>query len=155
MKEKLIILKTHSVVDLITNSSTTIFTYSDGSESAVKTLIDEMLKVFNVDKTADDLFYFGVFLEDDYNYFEYEEDDDEEGFELTKELLEETKIKVLKGEIKKPEWMEKREDYRGNYDNYSASTNLTILAKDEKYNELASRLIGYLYSTGHEAEYQG
>lgn len=39
-------LKIHSGVDLITNSSTVIFTYSEGSLSALKDLVDEMLKTF-------------------------------------------------------------------------------------------------------------
>ena len=64
-------LKIHSFVDLITNSSTTIFTNSHKSLNAVKELIDESLKLFGIDKKFDDLFYANVFCENEYPYFEY------------------------------------------------------------------------------------
>lgn len=65
--------KIHSVVDVITNSSTIIYTYQDDSIQPAKELIDEMLRLFGVtDKTADDIFKFSVKSDCD-----CDEDDDE------------------------------------------------------------------------------
>jgi hypothetical protein len=55
----------HSAVEIITNSSTVIYTYSDGSLSAVEELVNEMLKVFESDKKFNDLFNAGVFCDSD------------------------------------------------------------------------------------------
>jgi hypothetical protein len=46
----------HSITDLITNSSTTIYTYSDASEAAMRAMIDEFFKTFGIDKKCDDVF---------------------------------------------------------------------------------------------------
>jgi hypothetical protein len=142
----------HSAVDLITNSSTVIFTYSEGSLQAVKDLVNEMLKVFGEDKSFDDLFYVEVFLKHDYYY--YGDDEEKENFpqvEDKKEFLKETKLRVLKKEIPKPEWMVEAEESDTYYDGYKYPSVLEILTKDEKYSELASKLLKYLYSTDHEA----
>ena len=136
---KIIKIKLHSSVDLITNSSTVIFTYSDGSLSAVKDLVNEMLKVFGREETFDDIFYAQV-LPDDYN-------EDNELPENYKEL----EVQYIKGEIEKQDWMENSE----RYDYYSGDTSLYIIPKDEKYSELANKLLKYLYSTSHVATYEG
>lgn len=57
--KKTIIIRKHSIVDLITNSSTEVFI--EASEETIvilKKFINSLLKTFNVDKTADDLFEF-------------------------------------------------------------------------------------------------
>ena len=134
---KIIKIKLHSSVDLITNSSTVIFTYSDGSLAAVKELVNEMLKVFGKEKTFDDIFYAQV-LPDEYN-----EDKD------LPENYKELEVQYIKGEIEKQDWMENSE----RYDYCSGDTSLYIIPKDEKYSELANKLLKYLYSTSHEATY--
>ena len=53
----MITFKTHSIVDVITNSSTTIFTWASGNSKAmVLELIDEVLAVAGSDKKAEDLY---------------------------------------------------------------------------------------------------
>lgn len=136
---KTIKIKLHSSVDLITNSSTVIFTYSGGSLSAVKELVNEMLKVFGKEETFDDIFWAKV-LPDDY-------DENQELPENWKEL----EIQYIKGEIEKQDWMKNYE----RYDSYEGDTSLNLIPKDEKYSELAKKLLKYLYSTGHEACYDG
>lgn len=166
----------HSHVGLITNSSTVIFTYSEGSYDAVKELVNEMLKVFGEDKTFDDLFYAEVFLEscDDY-FYSFEDKDDEElrveGFDeeliqinniedwkekdgKQNDYITELKKKILTKEISKPEWMIKIEDNEDD-EGYKNSSALEIMPKDEKYSELANKLLKYLYSTDHEATGNG
>lgn len=52
-----ITIKTHSLVDIITNSSTVIFTWASGNaEAMVLELIDEVLSVAGSDKKAADLY---------------------------------------------------------------------------------------------------
>ena len=147
----------HSSVDLITNSSTVIFTYSEGSLGSVKELVNEMLKVFGYEgKTFDDFFYAETFIEDDDYYSETEYDFGfPEDIEDEKTFIKETKLKVLKGEIEKPEWMVNAEEYDGHYECYNIPTVLEILPKSEKYAELAKKLLNYLYSTNHEATRNG
>jgi hypothetical protein len=73
----------HSMVDVITNSSTVIYTYEDGCELPAKELINEMLKLSGeTDKTCDDIFYIGTFC-DSSRYFDCaangdDEDDEDE-----------------------------------------------------------------------------
>lgn len=141
---EIIKIKLHSSVDLITNSSTVIFTYSEGSLQAVKELVNEMLKVFGKkifeeDETFDDIFYAAVLPE------EYDEDQE------LPDNWEELEIQYIKGEIPKQDWMKNSE-----YDEYmERDTTLKLIPKDEKYSELSKKLIQYLYSTSHEASYDG
>lgn len=158
---KIIKLKIHSTVDLITNSSTVIFTYSEGSLPALKQLVNEMLKSFDKTETFDDIFYAQVFLENPDHYFDVELDlnnGEESIFEKLswkerENLIEEIKLQVLKGEIEKPEWMVKAEDGY-DYDGYRLDSILEILPKSDKYEVLARRLTNFLYSTDHEASYE-
>jgi cupin superfamily acireductone dioxygenase involved in methionine salvage len=154
---EIIKIKLHSSVDLITNSSTVIFTYSEGSLSAVKDLVNEMLKVFGREETFDDIFYAEVFLQDDSDYYENDLSPEEltlDDWKETQKVFEALKLSVLKKEIEKPNWMEKIEDEE-NFDGYNSSTSLNLMAKDEKYSELANKLLKYLYSTSHEATRDG
>jgi hypothetical protein len=150
-------IKLHSSVDLITNSSTVIFTYSEGSLPAIKELINEMLKVFDKKETFDDIFYAETFLEDDDYYLESSDYPQELKKGEWKQVIENFnnfKLSILKGEIEKPQWMINVEENLL-YDYYRRSTTLDLQAKDEKYSELANKLLKYLYSTYHEATIDG
>lgn len=136
-------LKIHSVVDLITNSSTVIYTYQDGSLPSLKELVNEMLKTLgHEDKTFDDVMYAGV-IPDDYAK-KTEEGEPNEIPDNYKEL----EIQYIKGEIEKPTWMI---NTGACYDNYDGDTSLHIIPKEEKYAELAKQLIAFLNSPDHEA----
>lgn len=139
-------IKIHSVVDIITNSSTVIYTCSDGSLSALKELVNEMLIIFGENKTFDDIFYAGIFLENNYDYEDYIEESDLE-IDYTEDYIENIKKEVLFGKISRPEWMINAEDCE------NCSTILEIIPKEEIYTELANKLTNYLYSTNHEATY--
>lgn len=146
-------IKFHSIVDVITNSSTVIFTYQD-SVTQAKELVAEVLKLSGVeDKTPDDLFHYGIFCDED-QYLEDIDDDEipEDMPEITgaygsDERKESEKIqtawfnglleKIIKGEIEQPEWMGKKET---NYDDYSYSTYLYLIPKSDEYNELGKRI---------------
>jgi hypothetical protein len=61
----------HSVVDLITNSSTTIYTQAKkGSIETVKEIINIILKTSESGQTADDLYTFDIKAKIDYVYFD-------------------------------------------------------------------------------------
>lgn len=154
-------LQFHSVVDVITNSSTVIYTYQDGSIEPAKELINEMLKLQGIeDKTADDLFYFGIFVDEDH-YIEQAPDSDDltkglpeivgkygtEEYNVScqkrEEALEKLTLQVLKGEITKPKWMEEAEE---NDDIWNPDSYLTLLPKNEKYAELGKKISALLNS---------
>jgi hypothetical protein len=48
-------IKFHSLTDIITNSSTTIYTYSDKSSKACKEMVDEIFETLGIDKSCDDV----------------------------------------------------------------------------------------------------
>lgn len=158
---KLTKINLHSSVDLITNSSTVIYTYSEGSESAVKDMVNEMLKVLgHEDKSFDDLFHSGVFLSDNDVYLESDKVPEEfshfpeEFSHFNSEGFSEFIKKVIKGELKKPEWMsdvEEEEDWNC----FRSDTSLYLISKDEKYEKLGNKIIKFLYSTNHEATRDG
>jgi hypothetical protein len=148
-------IKLHSSVDLITNSSTVIFTYQDGSLEPLKDLVNEMLKTFGRTETFDDIFYADVFLEDDYQYFESYNIECPLTGDDTDSQLKELKLQIIKGEIEKPQWMIDIEGEQSRCDYYLPDTQLEILPKDEKYSELANKLLRYLNSTDHEATRDG
>lgn len=142
-------LRLHSSVDLITNSSTVIFTYSEGSIPKVKELVNEILKMFNQSLTFDDVFNAETFCEDSV-YSESEE----YPLESDVEFLE-LKEKILKGEIEKPQWMREIEEDEEIYYGYRESTYLELYPKDKQYEELSKKIINFLYSTNHEGTRDG
>jgi hypothetical protein len=79
-------IKIHSVVDVITNSSTVIYTYQDGSEKPVRELIEEIFKLSNITENIDDVFEFGL-----EGGFEDENDRDDDRLEPDTYLIIKTK----------------------------------------------------------------
>lgn len=148
-------LKIHSGVDLITNSSTIIFTYSEGSLSALKDLVDEMLKTFGKIEKFDDVFAADVFLDDIEQYVEYLQNKYPDLDDIDSDYIEQLKQRILIGQEEKPQWMFEVENCNYNWQEYRRSTCLEIIPKDEKYKQLASLLLTYLYSTDHEATRDG
>ena len=149
----------HSVVNLITNSSTTIFTWQDDSLAVVKELVNEFFGVVGNNKVAfEDAFYAGVFA-DAYIYYEdanfFEDEDNEEKtstrteFNSVKEV-EDLIEDILTGKTEKPEWMTKVEEYEGS-SYYTPDRYLYIKAKDVKYEKLANLLKKFLNSPDQEA----
>ena len=154
-------LNIHSIVDVITNSSTVIYTYQNGVKEA-KELLQEILNIIGEKKEVDDLFSIGVFASDNDIYTEYlselvEDGDDEypdnypvDGWEAQGEYIDELKENILKKEIKKPKWMEEAES-KEDYNGYTAETSLYISPKDEKYTLLIEKMMSFLNSPAHEA----
>jgi hypothetical protein len=155
----------HSVTDLITNSSTVIFTYSEGCIQPMKDMINEILKTFNVhgdsllkDLTCDDMFDAVIMCDDTYAYENWLEDKEPEDFpEGVDENTDIGKLidDVAAGKIEKPKWFEEVEESENHYDYYRPSTNLYLIPKDEKYRKMGNLIKAFLYSTEHEATRDG
>jgi len=158
----------HSVIDIIINSSTEIFTYSHGCIAPLKELIGEMFKIHGIDHTFDEVFTAVIACRDDDVYTDYEVDIEKSGFtrgnnisksldigENRSTLTDEEKIQVVEdvkgGKYPKPDWMNDAEDEGENYDGYDPKTYLYLTAKKDKYKKFAELVKTFLYSTSHEA----
>ncbi len=152
MKKEVISVPIHSVTDLITNSSTTIFTYSEGSESVLTEMINELFNTFGIYKKCEDVFDTVVLCDDDCRYSEYLENNEIPDVTTDVEQLYQD---VKTGKTEKPEWFNDVESQEDDWHNYLPSTDLYLIPKDEKYKKLAKLVLSFLYSTGHEATRDG
>lgn len=163
----MITIKIHSVVDVITNSSTVIFTNSNGCVEPVKELLAEILKMSDVDLPIEDVF--DIVLKVDSNYYSerfdelYNDADDCEYYKL-KELYPDYKDinnykaqekyidnvvqTAYNGSLDNPTWFEVVEDD----DDFHQRSTITITAKDSKYEYLAKLVHTVVYSTDHTAK---
>jgi len=137
-------MKLHSITSIITNSSTTIFTYSENSEESARNLVNEIFETFNLPYKFDDVFKTVVLSEYPEEYYKSAPK------KLTEEDVRKLYDSVLAGEIDKPTWFKKIE--KGTADE-APSTYLHIIPKDEKYKKLAKQMQEFLYSTYQEATY--
>lgn len=136
--------------------------YSEPSIEAAKKLITTFLQLCGIcDLTPDDMFYFGVFCDvtvyanctDWHNALA-------EGIEVPDILLSDCTSSqeridyvnqiiqdVVSGKIEKPEWMKYVEENAVcDWCDMMPSTYLIIVAKEERFEELACRLVTFLYS---------
>ncbi|MEK0337391.1 MAG: hypothetical protein QQN41_08160, partial [Nitrosopumilus sp.] len=144
----------HSIIDLLTNSSTEIFVNCEESVEPAKELLTELLKLNGSDKTCDEVFEVTL-KEDECNietYFErYFQYDNEEEYEDIKEIydLEEGSYddqqKKLKNLIR--DYVDGKLNVK--IDPYRIQKLLVITSKDEKYNHLIKLLDKFLNSPEH------
>jgi len=148
------------MTDLITNSSTTIFTYSEGSEKVVIEMIDEFFKTFGIDKKCEDVFDV-VVLAEKYEYTEnldrWSEDELKDFLPegVTIENIDQIYDDVASGKVKKPEFFDKIEEMENSYNYFTPSTYLHLIPKGEEYANLGALIHNFLYSTHHEGTYDG
>jgi hypothetical protein len=159
----------HSMTDLITNSSTVIYTYSDSSKDAMIDMVNEFLLVLGVDKKCKDMFVVEVELENDDTYRTYIDDElwdsdieTLEGLDCTleewsnfkwekqEEKINELLLNIRSGKVDKPQWM-KDAECQENGNGYRPSTTLVITPKSDEYNKLADLIHKFLYSTENES----
>ena len=136
-------IKIHSIVDVITNSSTVIYTQANESTiEGVKEIANTLLKIGNANLTADDLFTFELVDPDIKPYREYEirvefssqiKDWSFLSSARKDEMVEEKYNEYLAMD-EKPEWWE-----RNSYDDYY-DIDLVVKAKDENNEKVASIL---------------
>ena len=134
---------------------------SQPSIEALENLMESFFKTFGMTETIDDLFYYGVFMKPQ-NYANFSFGPLTEGYSfevpyaLTADCAKESEkidfIKktidsIIRKEISKPEWMKFIEmNIVCNEFEQAPSTFLQIVAKEEKYEDLAQKLIEFLYS---------
>jgi hypothetical protein len=111
---------------------------------------------------AEDMFWIGCFPVNINNQFEnyiYSRDEEElteeeqriieSGWKERQTYFEELILSVCKGEKERPVWFDMQTDDDG------SETTLYIIPKMEEYKEVAEALKKFLYSTYHEAVYNG
>ena len=128
---KTIKLKLHSYVELITNSSTSIYSQHKDHVEPFKELINNFLKINNIDKTCDDIFVVNYFLIDPCMYFIDDDIDGDEARELALKYIE----LIQSDNEDKPQWMF---DIERKFDDYMG-TEIYISAKSEEYDSLAKQ----------------
>ena len=144
-------IELHSVIDLITNSSTEIFVHSDNSIKPLKELINEILKLMYVKEFCDELFdisleFIGIeeFIEYqlDYSYREHRTILDSIGStnEERKENLKQLITDIKFNNKEEPEWFKCDHVY------YNIESKIVIKTKDHKFDKLLELLKTFLYS---------
>ena len=154
-------IKIHSIVDVITNSSTVIYTYQNSSSEATA-LLQEILTLLGETRKVDELFYINEFLSKIYYYSKYldELEDVPEGYpnnsdgKKRDDWVSDRINDVLIGKISKPKWMIEAEDHE-NPSGFCRDLDLCILAREEKYKELAYKMIKFLNSPDADGGYNG
>lgn len=158
-KNELIFLDIHSAVDVITNSSTVIYTYEWGCEEPVKRLIDEVLRLQGSDKKWSDVFCIGVFCsENDYvgRIHDWEElEDAPVDRSERKDWVKSKIISVLKGEIDRPKWMTDAEKDDDAGEGCAPNSRLAILVKDVEYEKLAKHVKDVIFGVHADSRYEG
>lgn len=141
-QQEMVKIPMHSIIDLITNSSTEIFVHSENSLKPCKELINEFLKITGSDKTCDDMFDLSIEIEnyslDTYRDYYLENDIEEEVDNTDKDSneLKDEFEKYIQGKIEKPSWVNE----------YHLETRLILKSKDPKYTKLAELFKDFLYS---------
>lgn len=141
---------------------TLTFIYSSRSVEALKDVFTELQHVFGRNNIPDfeDIFYYGVFCKPcNYAFFKYWDNAPDSleipeiitnGWAKKSEKLDyvrKTIDEIMRGEIKKPEWMKYVEEEEiCNQFEAAPSTFLNLLPKEEKYQGLANTFLYFLYS---------
>lgn len=153
-----LVIPVHSLIDLITNSSTEIFVHSENSVKPAKELLTEFLKLNGIDKKCDEVFDVIVQheeyrIEQILHYGNIDEKSAKKIFgkdtkmtsygepDVSNEQVEEAAKKVIK-DIEEgkpiPKWLDEN--------SYHSETKLIIKSKDSKYDKFLSLLSTFLYS---------
>ena len=159
---KAILIRGSFITDIITNSSSVVYSYAYGANAFYK-LVNELLQEIGVDKKAEDLYDVYVIADKLLDYPEelFEDDPDkfEEFFGVTSEEWddmswdEERKLIEKAISEKSPEELEKMSDeIPENYDGFAAETSYFIRTKDGRESALTNSVLS-LFS--HEASYDG
>jgi len=150
----------HSMIDLITNSSTEIFVHSESSVKPAKDLLAELLKMENSEKTVDEVFTFSIET-GDLSYFieilaDNMEDYDEETFNKLglkdlnwakqEEIVEQYVEDIENKKIKRPDYFDDlMDEHEINVDTY-----LVVKSNDTKYDHFLELLKKFLYSPDYQ-----
>lgn len=147
----MISLKIHSTVDVITNSSTVIYTMATKQTiNAAKTLINSILQLAESDLTEDALFDFSIELDED-DVKNWRRDRlDNDGFDGDHDELTEYYQSIVNGETDKPDWWD---DYKGHHDLYDEYLIVKPKVENELTTMIAKTLEGFLHTYVMEGEF--
>ena len=175
-------IKTHSVVDLITNSSTSIFTWYNGSDIACREMVNEFIKAFEIKGVKfDDIFLCDVFCEaEEYlDYYENTVRDKNKAPKLSDKELKDLLNDIIAGKTEKPQWLEelpvldyedleqliadvlegtkKRPDWMIECENSGSrkENDFVLKVKNAKYIPLAKAIENFLKTPESDVEYDG
>ena len=155
-------IKMHSVVDLITNSSTVIYTDYSSTVEAVKDLMSEILSVLGEDVSVDDAIFIDT-IKDSYWYSErYDElmgdkDDENPDFVDLPEDWYTQYSQYCVGVIPKPFWMSYIENNSSSdsyYDN-AMDNDILIRAKEPRFETIVEKIKKVIFSPESDASYDG
>ena len=164
MKQATIRIPVHSMIDLITNSSTEIFVDSESSLKPAKELLAELLKMDGSEKTVDEVFTLSLEYGDESYLIEligdqiedYDPelaeklglptDDYNKDYEIAEKWLKE----IREGKNEKPKWIDElMDDQEVNVDTY-----LVVKSKDPFYDKFLELLKKLMYSPDYAEGYQ-
>jgi hypothetical protein len=150
-------IRIHSITDLITNSSTTIYTYQNNSEKVFHKLMDEIFKALGTKYKSKDAFDTIVLLPL-YRYIDYIDygcdDKLPDGVVNTEDFknnFDSIVQKIASKEMKQPKWFTAAKKYfetgDGTEDGHpSYDTVLYVFAKDPKFAKIAELAESFLCS---------
>lgn len=152
MKKNEVVLRIHSMVDVITNSSSvTYVTAGEGSITKVKELINSLLSFSGSDKKADDLFDFKLSIDEE-RLEELRKDKlaDEEALDWDE--VDDTYVQIEKGEREKPEWWDTCGQNEEDIDTY---IRVTTKIEDKNLKDCAKILSSLEGLFSYESSYDG
>jgi len=152
----------HSMIDLITNSSTEIFVDSENSIEPAKAVMAELLKLNHSLKTVDEIFTFtveedlevladvlsehlGDYDEETYNELGLEKANYKESYDICEKYAKD----IQDGKIEKPDYL----DDMLNDNEYNIDSKLVITSNDPKYDHFLILLETFLYSPEYQEGY--
>lgn len=167
--------KLHSYVDIITNSSTVIYTWSEGSIDKAKELLQAMFELFGeTDVDVEEEFYFNVFPDEieslnrellfkkgyklarerpENMWADENEDARKKYFSEFNLIYDDLKNKFLTNDPETPDWYKELvEESLLETDGFymRKDNNLIITPKNNKYQHVVDKMIAFLYSTQHD-----
>ena len=151
-------IKLHSMTDLITNSSTVIYTYSGASLNACREMVDEIFRVLGIDKKCDDVFSLRLSSDlDVYDICDTDPEDDvpaefttENGSDFNRNKVSELLNQIRNGQTP-PAWLDKIVERINDNRDYPLETTLIVTPNLPGFENLAKLISQFLYSTSHEA----
>ena len=152
-------IKIHSFVDLITNSSTVIYTQATNyTIKCVKEMLEYILNLSPEYRhlKADDVFGFGIFMNvDKYlpNDNEFSREEENKYLDYIDNLIDD----ILSGKQKKPDWMTDCEDKvrdNGTYTDFNLYIHVKDkYASDKQFKSLKDMLLSLINCQEHYAEF--
>lgn len=152
---KKLVISFHSVVDVITNSSTVVYTgCSDGIVESMKGIVDSILKAGGSNKTSDDLYTFKIVPDDSAkesmkfaiaenpDWVNMEKLDTKEAMSIVEKMIKEDKL---------GEFFDEYKDCIFDYENRYEDT-LVMECKVPEAEKFVSQIYGLFW---HEGGYDG